>query len=413
VDRYEDGAAQLKPGAAVTSSLWALNTLNFFMADVADGLGPFLGVYLQGRQWSPGEIGLVMTVGGFAGMLATAPLGALVDRIIAKRALVASGALIVVAASLTIYFIPGFAFVMASQVATGIAAAAIAPAIPAITLGIVGQAGFARQNSRNQASNHMGNVAAAALAGGLGYWFGFEAVFAVLAGMTVGSLAAVMCIDPRHIDYRAARGLSGKQDASASAWSVLVTCTPLLVLAATLALFHLGNAAMLPLLGQALVDRGVGSPSGYTGATILIAQATMVPMALLAGWLAQKRGYWMVFLLALVALPLRGAIAGLLDDPIVIFPVQMLDGVGAGLLGVAVPGLVARILNGTGHINAGLGAVMTVQGVGASLSPALGGFVAGRIGYSASFLVLGAIALVALTLWLAARPVTVNACKTA
>jgi hypothetical protein len=46
----------------------AFNALNFFMADVRDGLGPFLGVYLQSKSWSPAEIGLVMTIGALAGM---------------------------------------------------------------------------------------------------------------------------------------------------------------------------------------------------------------------------------------------------------------------------------------------------------------------------------------------------------
>lgn len=44
----------------------ALNAVNFFLADVRDGLGPFLGVFLQGRGWAPGEIGIVMTLGGLA-----------------------------------------------------------------------------------------------------------------------------------------------------------------------------------------------------------------------------------------------------------------------------------------------------------------------------------------------------------
>ena len=85
---------------------------------------------------------------------------------------------------------------------------------------------------------------------------------------------------------------------------------------------------------------------------------------------------------------------------------QVLDGVGAGLLGVAVPGLVARILSGTGHVNAGLGVVMTMQGGGAALSPALGGYVAEKFGYAASFMVLGAVALIALLLWVVTRPLT-------
>jgi MFS family permease len=91
-------------------------------------------------------------------------------------------------------------------------------------------------------------------------------------------------------------------------------------------------------------------------------------------------------------------------------PVQVLDGVGAGLLGVAVPGLVARILAGTGHVNAGLGAVMTLHGIGAALSPALGGIIAERLGYSSAFLVLGVIALLALALWIVTRPITAQAC---
>ena len=30
--------------------------LNFFMADVRDGFGPFLGVLLQGKGWSPARL---------------------------------------------------------------------------------------------------------------------------------------------------------------------------------------------------------------------------------------------------------------------------------------------------------------------------------------------------------------------
>jgi hypothetical protein len=44
----------------MANSIGALNALNFFMADVRDGLGPFLGVFLQGKGWAPGEIGIVM-----------------------------------------------------------------------------------------------------------------------------------------------------------------------------------------------------------------------------------------------------------------------------------------------------------------------------------------------------------------
>jgi MFS family permease len=398
----------------MNSSLVALNAVNFFSADARDGLGPFLGVYLQGRGWSPAQIGLVMTAGGIAGMVATAPLGALADHTRAKRSLIVAATLAIVASSLAILVWPGFIAVTATQVAGAIAGAVVGPAIAAITLGLVGQAGYAHQVGRNEAFNHGGNVLAALLAGGLGYLFGITAVFAVMAATALIAVIAIAWIDPAQIDYRAARGLAAGQEAKASGWSVLATCTPLLVLGATLTLFHLGNAAMLPLLGQALVAHGYGSPSAYTGVTIVIAQLTMVPVAIVAARLAEQRGYWIVFLLALIALPIRGAIAAYVEGPYGLAPVQILDGVGAGLLGVAVPGLVARILEGTGHVNAGLGAVMTLQGVGAALSPTLGGVIAQRFGYASAFLALGGIACIALMVWIVARPLTLKAClKTA
>jgi predicted MFS family arabinose efflux permease len=394
------------------TSMLALNALNFFMADVRDGFGPFLGVLLQGKGWSPAEIGFVMTIGGYAGMIATTPLGALVDATRAKRGLMIASALAIIAASTVILIAPTFAATSTAQAINGMAGAAVGPAIAGLTLGLVKQAGFAHQLGRNEAFNHAGNVTAALLGGAFGYLFGLTAVFFVMAGMAAGSILAALAIDPRHIDHAAARGLAATADDKASSFAVLVQSKPLVIFACTLALFHLGNAAMLPLLGQALVGRGAGDPSAATAATVVVAQLTMVPMALLASRIAETRGYWIVLVLALVALPVRGLIAATtVADSWGLVPVQILDGVGAGLLGVATPGLVARILAGTGHVNAGLGAVMTLQGVGAASSPALAGLVAQQLGYSASFLALGGIAAIALALWLVATPIVGPACR--
>ena len=78
----------------------------------------------------------------------------------------------------------------------------------------------------------------------------------------------------------------------------------------------------------------------------------------------------------------------------------MLDGVGAGLLGVATPGIIARLLQGSGHINMGLGIVLTVQGVGASLSSTYGGLFAHHISYSTAFLALAAAPCLGLVLFI-------------
>ena len=185
----------------------ALNAANFFMADVRDGLGPFLGVFLQSRGWQPSEIGLVMTLGGLAGMLATTPLGMLVDATRAKRAILIVSAAGVVAACTFNYFLPSFGVTAIAQLATGIAAAAIGPALAGITLGIVGQRGFAHQLGRNESFNHGGNAFAAIASGFLGYTFGIGAVFALMAAMALGSIYSTLRIAPEDIDHAAARGL--------------------------------------------------------------------------------------------------------------------------------------------------------------------------------------------------------------
>ncbi|KQT82225.1 MFS transporter [Aurantimonas sp. Leaf443] len=396
-------------------SVRALSAVNFFLADVRDGLGPFLGIFLIGQGWAPDTIGYVMTIGGIAGMLATTPLGALADATTAKRFMVGFCAVLVIVASLAMLFFTSFPLVAASQVATGVAGAAIGPAIAGLTLGLVGQTGLAHQLGRNEAWNHGGNVVAAVLSGVLGYMFGLPAVFLLMTALAVGSLVSLSMIDPADIDHRAARGLDAKDKETGAGqekpegFLALFKSKRLLILAGSMMLFHFGNAAMLPLLGQRVasstIDRDglmaiLFDPAAYTAITIIIAQATMIPLALLAARVAQKRGYFIVLLAALIALPIRGLLAGLWDNPYAVIPVQMLDGVGAGLLGVAVPGLVAQIMRGTGRVNAGLGAVMTVQGVGASLSPSLAGYIAAQYGFTAAFVSLGAIAVPALLLWI-------------
>jgi predicted MFS family arabinose efflux permease len=389
----------------MSRSLAALLALNFLMSDVRDGLGPFLGVLLQSHGWSPGGIGLVMTLGGLIGLAAAAPLGALVDATPAKRLVIGLACIGVTLACAANFLHPTFPVVAAAQAVAGVAGAAIMPALAGLTLGLVGQRGYARQLGRNEAANHAGNMTAAIAAGLLSWWLGLPAVLALMGVLAVLSLLSLAWIDPAAIDHAAARGLGPEagDQASRGTLAALLRRPPLLLLAACMALFHLGNAAMLPLLGQAMVARGSGDPGAYTAATVVVAQAAMIPVALLAARVADRRGFGLVLGIGLAALPLRGLIAGLSADPWILLPVQLLDGVGAGTLGVALPGLVARLAAGSGHSNAALGAVLAIQGIGAACSPALGGLVAERLGYGAAFLALAAVALAALLLWLAGR----------
>jgi MFS family permease len=396
--------------------IWPLQSLNFFMADLQAGIGPFLGVFLLAHHWGSGPIGTVMTLGGVAGMVMTAPFGAMVDATRRKRTFIVIPGICAVCAALLILLSQSFWVVTLSQVASAVAGAAIGPAVAAMTLGIVRQAGFPRQNGRNQAFNHAGNMVGAALSGFLGWRFGFDAVLWLAAVFGGLSILSVLAVPPDAIDHQAARGLreDGAEDEKASGFRVLLQTKPLLILAGALGCFHLGNGAMLPLLSMALVaHHTVAAPLIIVAETVVVAQGVMILASLWATRIAGTRGYWIIMLITFIALPIRGVVAASIVSPWGVYPVQVLDGIGAGLQSVAVPGLVARILNGTGRVNVGQGAVMTIQGLGASLSPALGGWIAQLFGYHVMFLILGSFALVSLALWLGFHQTLRPACDVA
>ena len=84
----------------------SLDSLNFFLADVRDGLGPYLAIYLLAvHHWEPASIGLVMTIAGVAALITQTPAGAWVDNSRRKRALIAIAALLVTGSCLLLPFV--------------------------------------------------------------------------------------------------------------------------------------------------------------------------------------------------------------------------------------------------------------------------------------------------------------------
>ena len=397
---------------ASSSRCAPLDWLNFFLADVRDGLAPFLAVWLLTAQhWDEARIGLVLTVMGVAGLLAQTPAGAWIDRTRAKRATIVAAAAIVAATTVLVTLVPGFWVVLLSKAAMGAAAAVFAPALAAISLGLVGRRALAGRIGRNEAFNHGGNVVVALLAGLAGWLVAPAAPFWLVAITAGASIAAVLAIDPRRIDHRAARGLEeGRAAAPAgeqpSGLKLIATCRPLLVFTLCFTLFHFANAAMLPLISQKLALGHAREGSLFAAACIVVAQLVMVPMALLVGRHCERWGRKPLLLAAFAVLPLRGLLFTLAGGAVASVAVQALDGVGAGILGALFPVVIADLTRGTGRYNLAQGAVTTLQGAGAALSTAVAGLVAARAGYDAAFLLLAGIAALALLLLLLLMPET-------
>jgi MFS family permease len=388
----------------------SLDSLNFFLADVRDGLGPYLAIYLLAvHKWDPASIGVVMTLAGIAALLTQGPAGALIDRTRSKRAVVALAAILVTASCLVLPFVSSFSLVALTQAASAVAASVFAPAISAISLGITGPRAFTRRTGRNETFNHAGNAVAALLAGGLAYLYGPVVVFYLMAFMAVASIVAVSCVSAKAIDHEVARGFDpahATDHEHPSGVKVLLANRPLLLFAICCALFHLANAAMLPLVSQKLSQINLQMATPLTSACIVAAQLVMVPVAWLVGVKADVWGRKPLLMFGFMILPLRGVLYTLSSDPYWLVAVQMLDGIGAGIFGVMLTLTISDLTRGSGHFNFALGLGAACVGLGAALSNLVAGTIAHAAGYGTAFSVLAGIAAGALALFAVAMPET-------
>jgi MFS family permease len=377
---------------------------------VRDGLGPYLSIYLLlTHHWDQASIGLVMGIGGIAAIVAQTPVGAVVDRTTAKRALIVAGAMTVTVGTLAMPLFPRFFAISLLQALTGVAGSVFAPALAAITLGLVGPRSFSRRVGRNESFNHAGNAAAGAVTGGLAYYFGPAVVFWVLAAMAALSVVATLRIPRAAIDHEMARGIDhvpGRADPQPSGFAVLLRDRRLLIFAAAMVAFHLANAAMLPLVGQVLALQNKDVGTALMATCVVAAQIVMVPTAYLAGAKADSWGRKPIFLVGFAFLTVRGFLYTLSDSSYWLVGVQILDGVGAGIFGALFPLVVQDLTHGTGRFNVSLGALSAMWGVGAALSNVIAGAIVVAAGYDAAFISLGVVAAAGLTIYSAAMPET-------
>ena len=389
-----------------------LDLLNFLLADVRGGLGPYVGVFLIATGvWDEAQIGLVLTVSGLIGISLHAPIGTLIDATHHKRALLIGGVAALAASAAAIARAPIMPVVLAADIVMAVLGAVFAPTVAAITVGLVVRERLPTRLARNAACDRAGNIAAAATAGIAGWLFTVEAVFYLVPVFALLTSLAVLSIPAGAIDHDRARGLDTDSPVSqehAESWCAMLRHRPLLVLAGGMALFHFANAPILLLLGMELEERHPGSVTLLMSMGIVVAQLVSIPTALLVGTLADRWGRKPLLLLGFAALPLRALLYAATDHPAWLVPGQMLDGVSLGTLDALIALILADIMRGTGRYNAARGLVGTVQGIGGSSSNLVAGLLVVGAGYAPTFLVLAASGLAAVLLAFLALPETAS-----
>jgi predicted MFS family arabinose efflux permease len=387
-------------------SLRAVEWLNFFLADVQTGLGPFVAAYLASSGWNPGGVGYALTFGGLVTVALQTPAGAVVDAARNKRRLLLINLGVLVCGALLLMRSPTVLTVYGAQFLIGGAAPFLGPTVAAITLGMVGARAFDRQFGKNQAFNSAGNVFAAVLIAGVSYKFGYRAMFGVAALLAAPAVLSVLAIDAKEIDYERARGgkelgrakgAAGAEPKAEGLWQLLKDRV-LLSFLFTAFLFHLANAAMLPQLGEMLSKGNPRTAAPFMSACIIVTQLVIAISARWIGDWAATHGRKGLLLLGFGVLPIRGVLYTLTHAKGALIGIQVLDGVANAIFVIVSILVIKDRTRGTGRFNVAAGALATMVGIGAALSNTIGGQLIQHLGFNASFLGLAATAGVAVGL---------------
>ncbi len=297
----------------------SLDLLTFFLADVQTGFGPFIAIYLTANRWTPTQIGIALSTGTLVAIIAQVPAGALIDFLPRKRFGAIAALIAVGLSALLIARFPHVEQVLTAQALHGFASCLLVPAIASITLSRVGRAALAERLGRNARFAAFGSAAGAALMGAAGTYWSAESVFWLAAAFCIPAVFVLFTLPP-HVppdimeDVRA--NSPPRKPIHHTAWEETKTVLSdrrLLLFACCIVLFHLANAAMLPLAAGALT---VHNPR-Y--AILVVAACMIVPQGIVAlvspgiGRMAQRFGRRPVLLVGFAMLPLARDPAGVRD----------------------------------------------------------------------------------------------------
>ena len=375
-----------------------LPVINFFMADVGGGMGPFLSTWLaEAEKWPPDQIGLVLSGGLLAGMFMATPAGMLIDRIGRPRMMLGVTCLMIMGGTLAMFVVHGLWPIMAAQIVVATGGALGGPSITALTMATVGKDDFPKQQGINQAATHSGNVVAAAMIWAGAFAVGPGSSIAVLGVMATGMLVALFFYPKAAVDHTRMAGRERrKKGEKRGSTRALLKNKRLLIVILAVGLFNFGNAAVLPLLGQRLAAEKLHDATQWLAILVVVAQAVMVPTSWLAGRFADKVGRRILLIASCCVLPVRGALAAMSHSPAALIAIELLDGVGAGLISVAAPAAVADLTYGGGRTQTAMGALGTVQSLASALSAGAAGYVVVHAGWTPAYGMLAAVPVLAI-----------------
>lgn len=442
-----------------TKVISLMMAFTFFLASVKDGLGPLVSVYLVvSKGWTPGEAGLVWFARDGASLICGLFIGTIVDRSEHKRVLLLAATVISAVTATSFAWTENVAILIAMSIIAGAAASLIQPAKSALILGCFDRMQFDEVAKKVEMFDHGGSFVVIIAAGVVGY-FTYPDVSSVFYIIGVGGLAACLTLlfmplngketgtntiqdktvdadteadlsvaDEKEIDKDAsssdrrnhfllakskiqqflrhildeskvdhARSRNLEEGEEPATFTSILKDKDIVFFGLSVFCFHLGNAAILPLLSQVIAGGSGRAGIPFTCGNIAIAQLTSIFSAWAMGMSIERGcGYkYPVVVGYIAAVPLRCLVIvtliALWPNRYALMATQLLDGIGAGTFGLSMPLVTKALTHGTGHFSFTIGLLGSLHMIAAALSNLCAGYIVTYTSYSIGFICLGVV----------------------
>ena len=383
-----------------------LDLLNLLLAGSGSAYGAFIPVYLASHAWTQTHIGMALTVGTVVSMLCQVPAGMIVDALGSRRRRILAVAILASCITPLLFaWMPRNLPILVAVVLQAISGSLLSPAIAAVSLAVTGREHFGERLGRNSRYGSIGAGFGAVVMGACVYSGSQKLVFLVAALLIAPALWALFKVGPDRMEPSAVIA-DGEAPSGLLAPLALLRDRRLLVFAVCVALFQVASIAVMQLAAVEVTAR-LGSRSG-----VVIAAFLLVPQVMVAwlspgiGRFAELYGRRIVLLFGFITVPLRGVLFAVVGNPYALVPVQVLEGVGGGILGVMMPLVAADLTRVTGNYTLCLSLFGLASGLGSAVSTSLAGWVTDSFGRTAAFWGLAAAGMAAAALVALAMPET-------
>ncbi|MCP1387370.1 MFS transporter [Corynebacterium sp. TA-R-1] len=381
------------PKPPIPRTIWVLSIAAFIIALGYGFIAPVLPQFAVSFNVSMAAAGAVISAFALARLIGAPGAGRLVDKL-GSRPVYITGLLIVAIGTFFVAFAQAYWHILALRFFAGFGSTMFTLSAQALIVRVTPPSIRGRANAIYATAFLLGNIFGPIIGAALSF-LGYRIPFAVYGlGVALAALIVWLLTNPKP----GAQPLPPTKPAMqfTQAWR-LPTYKSLLAVAFVSGFVNMGaRVAVVPLFAASVFEHGAAA-SGLALTAYAVGTAIILQFS---GRLADKLGRRPMIAMGLGTIALFTAILGFSTSFWPLMIISAFAGVGAGLMGPAMQAVLADIIGNDRSGGKVLSTYQMTMDAGQILAPVVVGWVAQVAGFAAAFGVCGALAAVALAVWL-------------